>query len=72
MFEGNRISEMKRKLVDYSSHDSPYRPYVKSMEWERLVEKQGEDYSLDQAYKLRSLRVEIRICKANNNKLIEA
>ena len=28
MFVGDRISNMKSIMVDYSSHDSPYRPNV--------------------------------------------
>ena len=49
MFARNRRSEIKSRVMDYSSHDSPYRTDVKSMEWERLVEKHGEEYSPDLA-----------------------
>lgn len=72
MFIGKTRAKMKRKMVGYSPHYSTYKPDVNSMEWERLVEQQGENYSLDLADTLRSLRPEIRSCKADNNMLIEA
>ena len=59
---GRREFKMMRKMVDYSSHDSPYRS----------VGKQREEYSLGIAYTLRCLREEIRSCKADNDKLVEA
>jgi len=42
------------------------------VESERLIEQQGEGYSLDIVDTLRSLRKEIRSCKADNDRLIEA
>lgn len=53
---------MMRKMVDYSSHESPYIS----------VEKQGEEYSPGVADTLRSLRAKIRSCKADNCRLVEA
>jgi len=52
---------MTRKMVNYSSHDSPYK----------LVGKQGDGYSPDITDTLRSLREKIRSCKENNDRLIE-
>lgn len=63
---------MKSIMAEYSSHESPYRPNVNSMEWEKFVKQQGDEYSLDLVDTLRSLRENIRILKANNNRLIEA
>ena len=62
---------MKRRLVDYGSHESPYRPIIKYMEWERSVDLKGEKYSPDLANALRSLRVDIKRYKENNYKFIE-
>ena len=45
---------------------------MKSMEWEKSVERKEEECSLDLAYILRSLREEIRSCKVDNNRLIDA
>lgn len=53
---------MMRKMVDYNSRDSPYR----------LIEYQGHEYSLDITNTLRSLKVDIRSCKAENDRLVEA
>jgi len=53
---------MMRKIVYYSSHESPYRS----------VGKQGDEHSLGVADTLRSLRVEIRSCKVDDDKLVEA
>ncbi len=41
------------------------------MEWENSVEKQEEEYSLDLADTLRSLREKIKSFKIDNNRLIE-
>jgi len=60
MFVGNRRLEIKRRMVEYITHDSPYRPNVNSVEWERSVEQQGEEYYLDLVDTLRSLREYIR------------
>ena len=49
-------------MVDYSSHDSPYRS----------VEQQGDEYSPDIADTLRSLKVEIKSCKVYNDKIFES
>jgi len=68
----DRKSEMKSRMVEYSSHESPYMIYVNSTKWDRLVEKHEEDYSPNIANKLRSFKVEIRSYKEDNNKLIEA
>ena len=53
---------MNRKMVDYSSRDSPYRSY----------EQHGDEYYPDMEDTLRSLKVEIKSCKANNDKLIQS
>jgi len=42
------------------------------MEWERLVGKQGEEYSTNLADTLRILKVGIKIFKAHNIRMIEA
>ncbi len=63
---------MRRRIVDYSSHDSLYKLDVKSMEWEKLVEKQREEYYLDVEDTLRSLCKNIKSWKVDNNRLIEA
>ena len=62
MFVGDRRSEMTSTMVDYSSCDSPYR----SVEW------QGDEYSPNLADTMRSLKVDIKSCKAYNNMLIES
>lgn len=49
---GRRESKMMRKMVNYSSCESPYRS----------VGKQGGDHSPSTADTLRILRVEIRSC----------
>jgi len=72
MSAGNKRSEMKTRMIDYNSHESSYRPYVNSMEGERSIGHLGEEYSPDIVDTLRSLRVDIRSCKVDNNKLIEA
>lgn len=72
MIARNIRSKLKRKVVDYSSHDSQYKLDVKSVEWERSVDQREEEYSPNLADTLRSLRVEIRSCKADNNMFIEA
>ena len=51
---------MTRKMVDYSSRDSPYRSN----------EKNGDEYSPHIADTLRSLMAEIRSCKADNDRII--
>jgi len=51
---------MKSGMVEYSSHDSPSMPDVKSMEWKKSIEQKGEEYSHDLADTLRSLREDIR------------
>lgn len=53
---------MIRKMVDYSSRDSPYK----------FVRQQGEEYSTDIEDTLRSLRAEIISCKVDNDRLVEA
>lgn len=53
---------MTRKMVDHSSRDSTYR----------LVGQQGDEYSPDIADTLTSLRVEIKSCKVDNDRLLEA
>jgi len=53
---------MMRKMVDCSSHDSPYRS----------IGKQGEEYSPGIAGTLRSLREKIKSCKEDNDRLVEA
>jgi len=45
---------------------------MRSMEWEKIVEKQGEEYSLELEDTRMSVRVEIIIYKEDNNRLIEA
>jgi len=57
---------MKGRMVKYNSYDSPRRPKVKSVEWEKSLELQGEGHSLDLENALRSLRIEIRIYKHDN------
>jgi len=57
-----RISNMTRKMVDYSSQDSPYI----------LDENHGDGYSLDIVDTLRSLKAGIRICKEDNDKMIQS
>lgn len=52
---------MTRKMVDYSSRDSPYR----------FLRQQGEEYSLGIAKTFRSLRAEIRSYKEDNDKLVK-
>ena len=59
---GGRESKMTRKVVDYNSRDSPYI----------LVGQQGDEYSLTIANTLRSLRAEIKSCKVDNDRLVEA
>jgi len=49
-------------MVDYSSRDSPYR----------LISQQREEYSLDVAATLRSLRAKTRSWKVENDRLVEA
>lgn len=63
---------MKRRIVEYSSYDSPHKEKETLLGWERLVEQRGEGGSLDLAHTLRSLKAEIVICKADNERLIEA
>ena len=55
-----RISKMTRKIVDYNSQYSPYRS----------DEQHGDGYSHDIAYTLKSLKAEIRSCKADNERII--
>lgn len=52
---------MMRKILDYSSHDSPYI----------LVMKQEDEYSPCIANTLRSLREKTRSCKEKNDRLVE-
>lgn len=54
-------AKMTRKMADYSSRDTPYRS----------VGQQGGDNSLGIAGTLRSLRVEIRSCNVDNDRLFE-
>jgi len=49
-------------MVDYNSCDSPYKS----------VGKQGEEYYPSVVDTLRSLRAEIRSCKVENYRLVEA
>ena len=56
-----RESKMTRKMVDYSSRDSPYI----------LVGHQGDEYSPDIVDTLRCLKEKIKSCKANKDRLIE-
>lgn len=49
-------------MVDYKSHDSPYMS----------VEKQGDEYSPHIADTLRILKVEIRSCKEDNDRIIQS
>ena len=51
---------MTSKMVDYNSHDSPYM----------LDEQPRDEYSSDIADTLRSLKVEIRSCKVDNDIII--
>jgi len=53
---------MTRKMADYSSRDSPYR----SNEWAR------DGYSPNIGDTLRILKVEIRICKVDNERIIQS
>jgi len=53
---------MMRKMVDYTSYDSPYI----------LVGKQGGDNSPAIEDTLRNLRADIRSCKVDNDRLVEA
>lgn len=62
MFARDRRLEMMSRMVDYISRDSPYRS----------IENKGDEYSPDIEDTLRSLKAEIRSCKADNNKLIES
>lgn len=71
MIVGNRRSEMKRKMVEYNSHESPYRPNSNLVEWERLVEKKEEEYSPYLANTLSILRETIKNFKEDNEKVIE-
>jgi len=57
-----RISKMTSKMVDYSSQDSPYG----------LNEQCGVGNSSDLAKTLRSLKEEIRLCKVDNDRIIQA
>ena len=56
------ISKMTSNMVDYSSRDSPYGSY----------EHHGVGNSSDLVDTLRSLKVEIKICKEDNDKIIHA
>lgn len=58
--------------MDYSSHESSFSFDIKPVEWEKLVEQQGEENSLDIGDTWRSLRAKIQNCKEDNNKLIDA
>lgn len=51
---------MNRNMVDLGSRDSPYRSDA----------KHGDEYSPDRVDTLRNLKVEIRSCKADNDKII--
>lgn len=51
---------MTKKMVDYNSCDSPYKSY----------EKHGGGYPPDIGDTLRSLKVEIRCCKVDSDKII--
>ncbi len=53
---------MMRRMVDYSSCDSPYRS----------IKHQGDEYSSNIDDALRSLKARIRSCKADNNRLIKS
>ena len=57
-----RISKMTSKMVDYSSWDSPYV----------LDEQRGVGHSSDLENMLKILKEEIRICKADNDIIIQA
>jgi len=61
-WQAEEKSKMIRKKVDYSPHDPPYKS----------VGKQGEGYSPDIENTIRSLRVEIKRSKENNDRLVEA
>ena len=62
MLARRRESKMTRKMLDYSSRDSPYKS----------VGKQGDECSPNIADTLRSLRENIRSHKVDNDKFIEA
>ena len=47
---------MKRKIIEYSSYDSPYKGEETLVGWERSVEHQGEGHSLGLVDTLRSLK----------------
>lgn len=51
---------MTKKMVDYSSQDSPYR----------LNEQHIDEYSPDIADTLRILKENIIICKVDNDRII--
>lgn len=53
---------MTKKMVDYTSHDSPYRSY----------KQHGDEWSPGIADTLRSLKQEIRSCKADNDRIIQS
>lgn len=53
---------MTSEMVDYSSCDSPYRS----------TRKKGGKHSPSISYTLRSLRAEIKSCKEDNDRLVEA
>ena len=53
---------MTRKMVDYSSRDTPYKSDG----------KHSDGYSLDIADTLRSLKVMIRSCKVDNDMIIQS
>jgi len=58
IYLAKRISKMTSKMVEYSSRDSPYGS----------DEQCGVGHSSDLADTLRSLKVEIRSCKAEMTK----
>lgn len=60
MLARSRRSKMTRRMVDYSSRDSPYRSN----------KKHGDEYSPDMADTLRRLEAEIKSCKVDNDRII--
>lgn len=62
MFGGRGRSEKASIIVDYISHDSPYR----------LNEQQRHEYYPNIADTLRSLKVEIRSCNTDSDMTIQS
>jgi len=62
MFVGRIISNMTSRMVEYISRDSPYIS----------GEKYGNEYSLDKAYTLQSLKAKIRSCEVDSDRIIQS